>query len=191
MIGGYVGSLQNAGNIAANGTAQNTYTTAKTVINNQQLVTLPSNYWYPGKKFRVRAAMGISNIVTSQPQFTFQLMMGSIVVWSSGAIYTTTTAHTNLPAILDVELKCLTVGATTAATLIGVGKLNGIMFQAGAAANADGVFPPSIPVPVTTPAAGTGFDSTIANVLDFWVGISASNAGNGVQVFDFNVEDLN
>ena len=168
----------------------NTYTTAKSVINTQQLVTLPSNYWYPGKKFRVRVAMGISNIVTAQPTFTFQVMMGSIVVWSSGAVLTTTTAHVNLPAILEVEIKCLTVGSGTAATLIGVGKVSGLMFVATGAV-ADGAYGTVLPLPATAPAAGTGFDSTIANILDFWVGISVSNAANGVQVFDYNVEDWN
>ena len=45
-------------------------------------------------------------------------------------------------------------------------------------------------VPVTAPAVGTGFDSTIANILDFWVGFSINNAGNGVQVYDYTVEQL-
>jgi hypothetical protein len=38
---------------------------------------------------------------------------------------------------------------------------------------------------------GTGFDSTIANLLDFWTAFSISNAGNGVQVYDYTVEELN
>jgi hypothetical protein len=45
--------------------------------------------------------------------------------------------------------------------------------------------------PNTAPAAGTGFDSTIANILDFWVGISVSNAANGIQVYQYFVEALN
>ena len=45
-------------------------------------------------------------------------------------------------------------------------------------------------MPATAPAVGTGFDSTIANLLDFWVGFSISNSGNGVQVYQYTVEQL-
>jgi hypothetical protein len=72
----------------------NTYTTAKSVIDPTALVTLPPNYLQIGKQVRITVLGGISNIVTAQPTFTFQVMMGSIVVHTSGAILTTTTAHT-------------------------------------------------------------------------------------------------
>jgi hypothetical protein len=45
-------------------------------------------------------------------------------------------------------------------------------------------------LPDSTVAPGTGYNAGGENTLDFWVGISASNAGNGVQVFDYFVEDL-
>ena len=46
-------------------------------------------------------------------------------------------------------------------------------------------------VPATAPAQGTGFDSTIANILDFWVGFSISNAANGVQIAQYKVISSN
>jgi len=176
-----------ANQIAA-GSSLATYTTAKSVINPQALVTLPPNYLYPGKQLRVTAVMGISNLVTAQCQFTFQCMIGSIVAWTSGAIATTTTAHTGIPAKLVVDLRVDSVGSGTSAKFLGVGVLNGIMFTSGAVA--DGTYGSSIMVPATAPAVGTGFDSTIANIFDFWVGIQTSNSGNGVQVFEYYVEDL-
>ena len=45
--------------------------------------------------------------------------------------------------------------------------------------------------PATAPAVGTGFDSTVANLLDFWAGFSISNAGNGVQIHQYVVSSDN
>lgn len=192
-IGG--GSLQTfqetlvANSIA--GTLFNTYTTAKTVIPPICLFQFPPNYLYIGKVFRVRVTGGISNIVTTPGTITFQVMMGSIVAWTSGAIQLNATAHTTLPFTLDVLLTCRAIGITTSANYIGQGVLSGIMFTV-TAGQVDGVNTETVlQVPRTAPAVGTGFDSTIANTLDFWVGFSISNAGNGVQVQQYVVEALN
>lgn len=173
---------------AVSGTAFASYTTAKSVINAGAVVTLPPNFLYAGHYIRVTALMGISNVVTAQCQFTFQVMVGSVIAWTSGAISASTTAHVNLPAKLVVDLRVDSVGAGTAAKMLGVGVLSGIMFTSGAVA--DGNYGSSIMVPATAPAVGTGYDSTVSNALDFWVGIQTSNAGNGVQVFNYYVEDL-
>lgn len=165
----------------AAGTLFNTYTTAKSVINATELVTLPPNFGITGTKFRIRVMGGISNVVTSTPTFTFQVMMGTIVVWSSGAITTNSTANTLLPFTLDIEIRLDSIGSGTAAKFIGTGTLICAAFGSGSTA---------ISVPVASPAVGTGFDSTIANIMDFWVGISASSASNGVQIYDYVVEQL-
>ena len=44
--------------------------------------------------------------------------------------------------------------------------------------------------PNTAPAVGTGFDSTVANILDFWAGFSISNSGNNITVHQYKVLDL-
>ncbi len=163
------------------GTLFNSYTTAKTVINQDNLVPMPGNYLKKGSKFRIRVMGGISNVVTAQPTFTFQVMMGSIAAWSSGAITTNTTANTLLPFTLDIELRVDSIGTGTTAKLIGTGTLHCAAFASGSTA---------ISVPIASPAVGTGFDSTIANILDFWVGISASQSGNAVQIYDYTVEQL-
>jgi hypothetical protein len=172
------------------GTLFNTYTTAKTVINQTELVPLPGNYLAVGSKFRLRAAGGLSNIVTTPGTVTFQIMMGTIVAWTSGAIQMNATAHTLLPFKLEVDFRVDTIGTSTTAKLLGMGWLNGIQLTNTAAqvdaVNTTGMFP----VPATAPAVGTGFDSTVANILDFWVGFSISNSGNGVQIYDYSVEQL-
>lgn len=174
---------------SAAGTLFNTYTTAKTVINATELVTIPANYLKVGGVFRFRVMGGLSNIVTTPGTVTFQIMMGSIVVWTSGAIQMSTTAHTLIPFNLEVMLRVDTIGSSTTAKFLGMGMLNGIMFTVGAGADSTTVVG-QFPVPATAPAVGTGFDSTIANILDFWTGFSISNAGNGVQIYNYTVEQL-
>ncbi len=169
------------------GTLYNTYTTAKSVINPEDLVTLPPNYDRVGSRFQIKVAGGLSNIVTTPGTVSFQVMMGTIVAWTSGAIQMNATAHTLLPFKLEVTLRQDSTGNGTAAKFIGQGWLNGIQFTNTAAqtdaVNTTGMFP----VPATAPAVGTGFDSTISNILDFWTGFSISNAGNGVQIYDYEV----
>lgn len=178
----------------AAGTLFNTYTTAKTVINQQDLYTFYPGFFKIGTKIRVTICMAISNRVTGPDTTTFQVMLGSVVVWTSGAVNLTTTANTTLPAKLVVDLTCqLTntgVGGAIA-KLMGVGVLTGIMFNRQASqansANSD----TTIVLPTTAPALGTAFDSTISQILDFWVAQSVSNAGNGVRVDQYDVEVLN
>lgn len=171
-------------------TAQNNYTTAKSVIAPTSLFDLPRNYWYLGRKARVWVWGSVSNIVTTPGTITFQIMHGTTAVWSSGAVQLNATAHTTLPFNLIVELSCRSRGSGTAATLMGMGNLSGIMFTLTAgqtdAVNTPGLFP----VPATAPAAGSGFDSTVANTVDFWVGFSIANAGNQVQIQEYTWEHL-
>ena len=176
----------------AAGTLFNTFSTAKSVINPQALYTLPPGFWsQPGKAMRITVAGGLSNIVTTPGTVTFQVMLGSNIAFTTGAIQLNATAHTLLPFWLDILLTCRAVGSGTSANLMGMGKLNGVMFTLTAAqvdaVNTQGEFS----APATAPAVGAGFDSTIANVLDFWTGFSVNNAGNGVQIQSYLAEALN
>ena len=165
----------------AAGTSFASYTTAKTVINQTELVTLPANYLTVGTKLRISVMAALSNVVTAAPTFTFQVMMGTIVAWTSGAITTNTTANSALPLRLVIDLRVDSIGTGTTAKFMGTGDLRCAAFASGST---------SIVVPTTTPAVGTGFDSTVANILDFLVGISASNASNAIQIQDYTVEQL-
>jgi hypothetical protein len=176
------------------GTLFNTYTTAKTVINQESLLLIPGNTLQVGDQYEVTVNGAISNIVTTPGTIVFQVMMGSIVAWTSGNIQLNATAHTTLPFRLDVDLCVQLVNTTVGgavAKLFGIGKLTGVMFTK-TAGQVDGVNSESvIMVPVTAPALGTAFDSTISQTLDFWVGFSISNAGNGVQIWHYSVDGNN
>lgn len=173
------------------GTLFTTYTTAKTVLPVGALVTLPANWWYVGRTIRVTAIMGVSNIVTTPGLMNFQVNLGAVAAFNTGNIQLNAIAHTTLPAVFQAILTCRSVGSGTSATLIGQATINGIMFTKTALQVDQVNIGDSLAVPVTAPAAGTGFDSTAAQTLDFFVGFTISNIGNGVQVQQYLVEALN
>ena len=173
------------------GTLFNTYTTAKTVLPVSCLVSLPANWWYVGRVIRVTVYMGISNIVTTPGLMNFQVNMGAVAAANSGNVQLNATAHTTLPAMAQCLCTCRAVGATTTANLAFQWWINGVMFTKTAAQVDQVNIGDSVAAPVTAPGVGTGFDSTAAQTLDFFVGFTISNAGNGVQVQQYIVEALN
>lgn len=171
------------------GTLYNTYTAAKSVLTSATAteasaaaLTLPAGFWTRGGYLEVDFVAGVSNRVTGPDTFTVQLMMGSIIAFTSGAINLTTTAHTTIPMIGKGRFTCRSEGSGTLATLAGQWFFQGQMV-AMAASLADGVANTGYAMgPNTAPGVGTGFDSTIGNTLDLWVAQSVSNAGNGIQI---------
>lgn len=182
-------------NITAAGTLYNTYTTAKSVLTSSSataastgLITLPPNFFQLGSRLEIDIVAGISNRVTGPDTFTIQVMVGSVIAFTTGAINLTTTAHTTIPALFRIWLTCRSVGNGTLATLMGQGFASGQMI-AGASGLADGAANTgNVMAPNTAPAVGTGFDSTVANTLDLWVAQSVSNAGNGFQLQQYSVK---
>jgi hypothetical protein len=175
------------------GTLFATYTTPKSVINPQALVQLPGGFFYVGRKLRVIAKGGISNIVTTPGTMQFQVKLGptaNIAAFDTGALQLNASAHTTLPFWLEIELTCRSVGSGTAATLFGLAQITGKMFTSTAGQTDDAQGMQTLLAPATAPGVGTGFDSTTASILDLWAGFSISNAGNGVQIQSYAVEDL-
>ena len=175
------------------GTLLNTYTTAKSVINAQAQLIIPGGFLQLGDMLHTRVAGGISNIVTAQPTFTFQAVIGpanppTIVAHTSQAILTTTTAHTLIPFEYDLWMRLDSEGSGTAAKFLSQAHLRGVMFLISGAVADPTLGVGTIQGPNTAPAVGTGFDSTIANILDFFVGISVSSASNGIQIYQYSVD---
>lgn len=175
------------------GTSFATYTTAKSVINPQALYVLPANFWYIGRKMRVTAKGGIGTLVTTPGTIQFQVKMGptaNIAVFDTGAIQLNATAHTNLPFWFEAELTCRAVGSGTSANLMGLAQVTGRMLTLTAGQTDDAQGMQTILSPQTAMAVGTGFDSTTASILDFWVGFSISSGSNSIQIQTYSVEDL-
>ena len=180
------------------GTAYASFTTAKSIINPPSICPCPINWWYVGKKVRINAMLGLSNLITAQCQFTFIVKGGptaNIILWSSGAVTTTNVAHTGVPVKVVVDLCCATTGAGTLATLSAVGQVTGRCFTISGNVGDPTLGDCSLILPYASMAApssgAAGFDSTAATVLDFHCAIQTSDPGNGIQVWEYYVEDLN
>lgn len=177
------------------GTFFATYTTSKSVINPQALWTVPAGFFdVPGKTIEIEAWGAISNIVTTPGTITFEVKMGptaNIVAFTTGAIQLNATAHTKLPFHIKIALTLDSVGSSTSAKFRGQAFLNGVMFTKTAGQTDGANTETIIMAPVTTPAAGTGWDSTIANIFDLWAGFSISNAANGIEIHQYKVSSDN
>jgi hypothetical protein len=170
------------------------FTTAKTVLPTNALCVLPPGYWTIGRCLEVDVWGLLANIVTTPGTVTFQIMLGSIVVFTSGAIQMDATSHTANPFWFHALLVCRTVGSGTSAAFMGQSWVMGAQFtktattvdvdrgvNVGFTAGAE-TTDAAILGPETTPTVGTGFDSTASSTLDFWVGFSISQPTNNVTV---------
>jgi len=172
------------------GTNFASYTTAKTVIPATSLRTIRSNTLKIGHAFEIDVLGSISNIVTTPGTIVFQVKIGSAIAFTTGNIQLNATAHTNLPFRLKVWLTVRAIGSGTSANMMGMGEIAGVM-PTVTAAQVDGVNTQTImQTPVTAPAVGAGFDSTIDNILDFFAGFNISNAGNNITIEQYIVKSL-
>lgn len=174
------------------GTALNTSTTETSILAGQGKYMLPANFLGDaGQVLRIRAMGRVSNIVTTPGTLTFRVKFNTtpIAVASSGALALNIVAKTNVTWILDWDLTLRTVGSGTTATLMHSGSWQSESVIASPAAGAGGAA--SHIFPASAPAVGTGFDSTVTNLIDLTAQWSISNAGNSIQTHSFKLESLN
>lgn len=188
-INGYGETLVTA---QSDGTQRVSFTTAISILPTAARYTLPPNFFSIGKKLRIVAQGRISNVVTAQPTFAFTFLLGptsNIIAFNGGNMTCSTTAHTDVPWWLEIDLTCRAIGGSTSANLMGQGKVHSQAFVSGA--SADIASHGTLLVPNTAPAVGTGFDSTVANVADLFAACSASNAANAITLHQYELTALN
>jgi len=177
------------------GTNYTTFTTAKSMLTSSTateasagFISLPANFFQRGGGLRITCFGGMSG--TSGNTITFQIMVGAVIAFTSGALKVTTTTNVALPLISEFFLTCRSQGNGTLATLIGTSRHTGIgIVPPGGTPAANYAAPSYIATgPETAPAAGTGFDSTVANSLDLFVAMGTSAAGNAYQLQTYWVE---
>jgi hypothetical protein len=169
------------------GPSLSTFTTAVTAIPSPARHTIPADEWDEGDQILIMAAGRVSNVITTQPTFTFQFMLGTvatpIIAATTGAVLTSATAHTTVPWTLFWQMTVRAIGSGTAGNLMHQATASSRAFvDAGTGGDVTTTGHPSLLAPETTPAVGTGFDTNIANVADFFIACSASAAGNLIQV---------
>jgi hypothetical protein len=168
------------------GTA-NTAGTAATSIPPAAKITLPPGFFTIGKAYKVTAAGRISCVVTTPGTARYDLRIGSVVAFDSGALNLNVVAKTNVPWLLEVWLTCRAEGNSTLANLMGQGRWTSEAVVGSAANTAGGNG--SLLCPVGAPAVGTGFDSTVSQTLDMFF---TQTVGTGsMTVHQYIVEDLN
>lgn len=174
-----------------------TFTTAKSMLNSATateassgVITLPPNFFQRGGGLRITTVGGMSGV--SGNTITFQIMVGAVIAFTTGALKVTTTTNVTLPLISTYLLTCRAEGSGTLANLIGSSYHIGMGIVApGATAGANYTAGSYVATgPETAPAVGTGFDSTTANSLDLYVAMGTSAAGNAYQLQQYFVELL-
>lgn len=143
---------------------------------------LHSNFFkHLGKCLRVSAAGRISTLGSAPGTFTFSLRLGSTTVWT----FTTPTlavSASNLTWLLNLDLKCRSVGSGTSATLIGTGTLVSAAISPTT---------PILTVPSSSPAVGSGFDGTSAHAVDLFGAWSVADAANSLTLEDYTLTSGN
>lgn len=176
------------------GTALTNTTTPTSIIPPAARFTLPSNFfWVPGKTIRVKAMGRISTVTAAPGNLTLDIRFGTvatpIIVFTTPAMALNITAQTNATWIAEYLLTCRAIGSGTSANMIGGGfwSSRAILGSVAVATGGDNVNVS----PDTAPAVGTGFDSTITNVVDFFATFSTANAANSIQTHQYILESLN
>jgi hypothetical protein len=187
MQQGYIATLLNS---IGDGAALTASTTATSLLPVIAKPTLPANYLFAGKMFRVRATGRISTLVTTPGTLTLDFRLGAVNVVAGGAMTLNTVAQTNTPWVYDMICTVRAVGATTTANILGQGTFTSHAVIGSAAIGTGGAGTQMIPYN-TAPAAGTGFDSTAAQLVDFFGTWSVNNAANSITCHQFIIMDLN
>jgi len=159
------------------GSALSNTTTPTSLLPAGEKIVLPANYFFPGIRYKVRAAGKISTAASSPGTLTLDVKLGSTTVFSGGASGTLVTSQSNATWVYDADLVCLSYGASTSATLQGTG----VMLSPAVSSTSIQLLPAS------SPGAGTGFDSTASQQLDFYATWSVANASNSIQLLDFKI----
>lgn len=172
----------------ADGAALTASTTPTSILHASGLVTLEESFFFVGKHLRIHSAGRISNVVTTPGTLTLEVKLGSIVVWSSGAMGLNIVAKTNVSWIFDLCLTCRAIGSGMSANLIGIGEFTSESVVGSPVPASGGAG--SLVVPASAPAVGNGFDSTAAQQLNLFATWSLNNA-NSITAHQHTVEALN
>lgn len=151
------------------------------------LITIPPNWWYVGRMLKVSAQGRISCVVTTPGTARFAVRQSAVSIFDTGALNLNVVAKTTVPWWLEIIMTCRAIGSGTNANVFGFGTFQSeaVVGSPLPAAGGNGC----LMCPVGTPAVGTGFDSTIANILDLY--FTQTVATGSLTVHNYRVEALN
>lgn len=151
-------------------TAANTPTSLLTgaASSGKALINGNGNFWQVGTKIAIEAYGKISCAVGTPGTARFDVRIGSVVVFDGLAVPLNIVAKTDVAWRLEILLECLSIGNGTLATLRGQGAWTS---QASIGSPGDAVQAPGsflLPYNTAPGSAGTGFDSTVAALIDIF-----------------------
>lgn len=175
------------------GTALSSFTTSASLLPSQALHTLQPDWSsYPGHGLWIRAMGSISNVVTTDPTFTFNVVFNPaaspVTVFTTGALTTSNVAHTTVPWWLEIMLTVRGVGA--AANLMGQARILSRAFVAAAGGDLTTAGFPELLGPATTPAVGSNYSSNASQQVDLQAACQTSAAGNAIQLHQYWLIDM-
>jgi len=174
------------------GSALASSTTATSLLPGQAKFSLPANFIdVPGKTFRVRATGRVSTLVTTPGTLTLSMRLNStpIIVSTSQAMALNIVSKSSVSWVLDLDLIVRSVGSSTSATIMGMGTWTSeaVIGAAVPSAGGSGVHQWQ----ASSPAAGTGFDSTATNLVDLYGTWSVNSASNSITCETYCLYSMN
>lgn len=139
---------------------------AATCIPPAALITIPAGWWQVGRVLKVVAQGRISCAATTPGTARFQVRHGAVSIFDSGALNLNVVAKTTVPWWLEIKMTCRAIGNSTNANVMSFGQFTSEAVVGAPLPSAGGNA--SLLCPVGTPVVGTGFDSTIANIMDLF-----------------------
>lgn len=179
--------ISSVGTSYASFTSQQSILTSGGAAASSGLIILPPGFFRIGASLQFDVGMNIG--WASGQTWIFTAKVGNTNACISGTIKTTTTGGTTEPWVVSMMARCVSVGNGTLATLESTGFISGrgaCPPGATAAANYAAGMGESM-WSEATGAAGAGFDSTVANTLDWQVTSGTSAAGNTVQLRHYRI----
>lgn len=172
----------------ADGPALSNIAGPQSILNPDCKWTFPAQYFRLGRVIRITGMVALSNIVTTPGTITLDVRLNGTVVWSSGAMNFSATAHTLLPCDLSITLATYADGSSS--NFLGQGFAWSRALAVGAGAdNTNSIV--LYPMPTTSPAVGSNFDGTLAQQLDMQVTFSNQQTGNAITLKQFVLTSMN
>lgn len=168
--------------VAEDGSALTNSTTQTSILPAvRKVAALPVGYFDRiGRVLAFCFSGRISTVVTTPGTLTLAFRLGSVDVFSSGAMTLNTTAQTNVNWTFEGELICRAIGASTSTTLFPKGcrfSSHAVIGSPAPTAGGGGVH--MLPYNAA-PAVGSGFDNSAAQAIDVMATWSVANASNSI-----------
>jgi hypothetical protein len=169
---------------------------ANSVVANTPLQPTVAGYTFPanffdviGKALRVTASGRISisgAALTLNIGFALGTLATPIIVFAGGANTLVATAKTNVTWALQIDLTLRAIGTGTSANFMGIGTISSEACLGSAAGVST-----TMMLPLTAPAVGTGFDSTLTQYAQLVATWGTASASNTITCHQYKLESMN